>query len=120
MSQPRTLSGSTNPGRKFPAFARRLIKGFAALAIFAVVGLAMLLALLRWEHKTEIALPAPTGHFAVGRTTYAWVNNAQTDELAPSSEAKREVVVWMWYPSAAAPSATPVEYLPAPWRLAEA
>jgi dienelactone hydrolase len=120
MPQPPILSGSPTPRRKFLVFARRLIKAFAALAIFAVVGMAMLLALLWLEHKTEITLLSPTGHFAVGRATYAWVNNAQTDELAPSSGAKREVVVWMWYPSAAAPSATPVEYLPAPWRLAEA
>jgi predicted dienelactone hydrolase len=118
MPPPRTLSGSPNSGRKFPAFARRLIKGLAALAIFAVVGLTMLLALLWREHKTEITLPAPTGHFAVGRTTCAWVNKTQTDELAPSSGAKREVLVWIWYPSAAATSAAPVEYLPAPWRLA--
>jgi len=75
MPQPRTLSGSPNPGRKFPLLGRRLIKGLAALAIFAIVGLTMLLALLWWEHKTEITLPSPTGHFAVGRTTYAWVNN---------------------------------------------
>jgi pimeloyl-ACP methyl ester carboxylesterase len=120
MPQLSTLSGSPNPRRKFPAFARRLIKGLAALAIFAVAGLTMLLALLWREHKTEITLPAPTGHFAVGRTTYAWVNNAETDELAPSSGAKREVLVWIWYPSAAAPSAAPAEYLPAPWRLADA
>ena len=118
MPQPRTLSGSPNPGRKFPAFAKRLIKSLAALAIFAVVGLTMLLALLWREHKTEITLPEPTGHFAVGRTTYAWVNNTQTDELAPSPGAKREVVVWIWYPSAAAKSAAPVEYLPAAWCLA--
>jgi pimeloyl-ACP methyl ester carboxylesterase len=118
MPQPRTLSDFPSPGRKFPAYARRLIKGLAALAIFAVLGLAMLLALLWREHKTEITLPAPTGHFAVGRTTYAWVNNTQMDELAPSSGAKREVLVWIWYPSAAATSAAPVEYLPAPWRLA--
>jgi len=118
MSQPRTLSDSANPRRKFPAFAKRLIKGLAALAIFAVVGLTMLLALLWREHKTEVTLPAPAGHFAVGRTTYAWVNNTRTDELAPSSGAKREVVVWIWYPSAAATSAAPVEYLPAPWRSA--
>src|ERR1700675_233574 len=97
---------------------RRLIKGFAAFATLVVLGIAVLLALLWRERGTEITLPAPTGHFAVGRTTYAWVNNAQTDELAPSSGAKREVVVWMWYPSAAAPSATLAEYLPAPWRLA--
>ena len=118
MSQPRTLSDSPNPRRKFPAFAKRLIKGLAALAIFAVVGLTMLLALLWREHKTEVTLPAPAGHFAVGRATYAWVNNARTDELAPSSGAKREVVVWIWYPSAAATSGAPVEYLPAPWRSA--
>jgi predicted dienelactone hydrolase len=118
MPQPPTLSASPNPGRKFLAFARRLIKGLAALAIFAVVGLTMLLALLWWEHKTEITLPAPTGHFAVGRTTYTWVNNTRTDELAPSSGTKREVVVWIWYPSAAAKSAAPVEYLPAAWRSA--
>src|SRR6266436_10447319 len=118
MPQPPTFSASPNPGRKFPAFAKRLIKGLAALAIFAVVGLTMLLALLWREHKTEVTLPAPAGHFAVGRTTYAWVNNTQTDELAPSSGAKREVVVWIWYPSAAAKSAAPVEYLPAAWRLA--
>jgi dienelactone hydrolase len=118
MPQPRTLSDFPTPGRKFPAYARRLIKGLAALAVFAVLGLAMLLALLWREHKTEITLPAPTGHFAVGRTTYTWVNNTQMDELAPSSGAKREVLVWIWYPSAAATSAAPVEYLPAPWRLA--
>jgi pimeloyl-ACP methyl ester carboxylesterase len=120
MPQPRTLSDFPNPGRKFPAFAKRLIKGLAALALFAVAGLAMLVALLWREHKTEITLPEPTGHFAVGRTTYTWVNKAATDELAPSPGAKREVVVWIWYPSAATTSAAPVEYLPAPWRLAEA
>ncbi|MGB0036253.1 MAG: hypothetical protein WBP79_12330 [Candidatus Acidiferrales bacterium] len=118
MSRPRTLSDFPNPGRKFPAFARRFIKGLAALAIFAVVGLTMLLALLWREHKTEITLPVPTGHFAVGRTTYTWVNNAETDELAPSPGAKREVVVWIWYPATAATAAAPVEYLPEPWRLA--
>jgi len=118
MSQPRTLSDFPNPRRKVPAFARRLIKGLAALAILAVVGLAILLALLWREHSTEITLPAPTGHFAAGRTTYTLVNNAQTDELAPCSGAKRELVVWIWYPSAAATSAAAVEYLPAPWRSA--
>jgi Platelet-activating factor acetylhydrolase, isoform II len=118
MVQPRALSDSPNPGRKFPALAKRLIKSLAALALFAVVGVTMLLGLLWREHKTEITLPAPTGHFAVGRTTYTWVNNDETDELAPSPGAKREVVVWIWYPAAAATSAAPVEYLPAAWRLA--
>lgn len=120
MTQPRPLAHSPNPSRRFFAFAKRLIKGLAALAVIAVAGLAVLLALLWREHNTEITLPQPTGHFAVGRTTYAWVNNAETDELASSPGAKREVLVWIWYPSATATSTAPVEYVPAPWRLADA
>ena len=61
-----------------------VVRSLAAVFIFAVVGLAVLLALLWREHKTGITLPAPTGHFSVGRTTYAWVNDAEKDELAPS------------------------------------
>jgi predicted dienelactone hydrolase len=96
---------------------RWVVRIVAAVVAVGVVGLWMLLAFLWREHKTETTLPGPTGHFAVGRTTYSWVNNAQTDDLAPSPGTKREVVVWMWYPSAAAQSAPPAEYLPAPWRL---
>ncbi len=95
-----------------------VVRSLAAVFIFAVVGLAVLLTLLWREHKTGITLPAPTGHFSVGRTTYAWVNDAEKDELAPSPRAAREVLVWIWYPSVAATSAAPAEYLPAAWRLA--
>jgi predicted dienelactone hydrolase len=102
---------------------RRIIKWLlriiAAVFLSVAVGLMVLLALLRREHNTGITLPALTGHFAVGRTTYTWVNNAETDELAPSPGAKREVVAWVWYP-AAATSAPPAEYLPASWRAGDA
>jgi predicted dienelactone hydrolase len=118
MSQPSASSDFPKGRRKPSSFAKRLIKSFAALALFAVVGGMVLLGLLWREHKTEITLPAPAGHFAVGRTTYTWVNNDETDELALSPGAKREVVAWMWYPSVAATTATPAEYLPAPWRKA--
>jgi pimeloyl-ACP methyl ester carboxylesterase len=118
MSQPSASSDFPKGRRKPSSFAKRLIKSFAALALCAVVGGMVLLALLWREHKTEITLPAPAGHFAVGRTTYTWVNNDETDELALSPGAKREVVAWMWYPSVAATTATPAEYLPAPWRKA--
>jgi dienelactone hydrolase len=94
------------------------MKGFAALATLVLVGVAVLLAALWREHRTEITLPAPTGHFAVGRTTFAWVNQAQTDDLAPSPGVKREVLVWIWYPSSGSPSVAPADYLPAPWRVA--
>ena len=120
MSQPRIPPYSPIAGPKSSTLTKRvikrLIKGLAALAVFVLVGLMMLFALLWQEHKTEITLPAPTGEFAVGRTALYWINNLETDELSPTPGVKREVAVWLWYPAAApAPLA---EYLPPPWRLA--
>src|SRR5215510_13921147 len=95
-----------------------LAKTLAALAALAVISLATLFVLLWREHKTEITLPQPTGRFAVGRTTYTWVNQNETDELAPSSGTKRRVIVWIWYPAAGSKSSASAEYLPGPWRQA--
>jgi len=122
MAQRSALSGSSHPASGFFVFAKRvlkrLFKTLAALSLLAVLGLAGLFAFLWREHNTKIELPKPTGHFAVGRTMFSWINNYLTDELAPSPDTKREVAVWMWYPSAAQTSAKPAEYLPAPWRSA--
>src|SRR5208283_2065598 len=118
MTQPPSSSTFPDSGRRFPAFAMRLVRVLAALTLLAFAGLALLFALLWREHKTEITLPTLTGHFAVGRATDTWVNNAQRDELAPSPGAKREVIAWMWYPSETATTAAPAEYLPAAWRSA--
>jgi pimeloyl-ACP methyl ester carboxylesterase len=101
-------------------FMKWLLKIIAALFLAGGVGLMVLFALLRREHDTGITLPVPTGRFAVGRTTYTWINNAETDELAPAPSEKREVVAWIWYPALNATSAPAAEYLPAPWRAADA
>ena len=89
------------------------------LALFAVVGVAVLLGLLLLDHSRETTLPAPTGPFAVGRTTYAWSDAAQADPLAPQPGTTRELLAWIWYPAAPPrPSQTVDDYLPAPWRTA--
>jgi len=120
MLQPRLPSHLAHPAREAPALAKRvlnrLIKGLVVLVILGVLGLMTLFGLLWQEHRTEIALPNPSGPFGVGRTTFDWVNKLETDELSPTPGAKREVAVWVWYPAAAA--AAPADYLPAPWRLA--
>lgn len=90
------------------------------LFLSAGVGLAAaaLLLLLLWrEHRTEIALPAPTGPFPVGRTTAAWTNDAQSDLLSPPPGQKRRVLVWIWYPAVSSPSKT-ADYQPDAWRIA--
>ncbi|MDE3135205.1 MAG: family membership [Acidobacteriota bacterium] len=97
---------------------KRLAKAIVALAVFAVIALMILFVLLWREHRTELTLPAPTGRFAVGRTIFTWVNDAETDALAPSPGTRRQVVVWIWYPASNAASASSAGYLPTEWREA--
>jgi pimeloyl-ACP methyl ester carboxylesterase len=103
----------------FKRIMKWLLKSLAAIVGFAVVGLILLLGLMSREHHAMLTLPEPVGPFAVGRTTYTWVNHAQTDELAPPGT-PRELLVWIWYPASTTVSAKPAEYLPAPWRAADA
>jgi len=97
--------------------ARRIFKGLAMSAMLGVLGAGALFVSLRLEHRTGIALPAPTGPFAVGRAIYDWADDTHPDTLAPVPGTKRELLVWVWYPAAAEPSAAIAdEYLPAPVR----
>jgi hypothetical protein len=101
------LSAST----KQRGLIRRILKGIEALMLMGLVGVSALLMWLWLERRTQIALPKPTGQFAVGRTLYDWVDDQTLDPLAPA-QTKRELLVWAWYP-AAAPSAEKIaEYVP--------
>jgi dienelactone hydrolase len=96
----------------------RVIKVIGALALFVVAVIGVLLGLLWLDHKRETALPAPTGQFAVGRTTYVWSDTTQPDPLGTPG-AKRELLAWIWYPAAPRQaSQSGDDYLPAPWRSA--
>ena len=92
---------------------RRIFRGLAILAMLSVLGVAALLASLWLEHRTALTLPTPTGAFAVGRAVYDWTDDANVDTLVPVPGTKRELLVWIWYPSAARKSAVTDEYLPA-------
>jgi predicted dienelactone hydrolase len=98
---------------------RRIFKGLAVLATLSVVGGGALFGALWLEHRTELTLPAPTGPYAVGRAIYEWTDDARVDALAPVPGTKRELLVWIWYPSAAGPSAAMDDYVPA-WMRPEA
>src|SRR5213594_365696 len=103
---------------KRPGLARRIFKGFAVLAMLGVLGSAALLGSLWLERRSEITLPTPTGPFAVGRAIYDWTDDTKLDTLAPVPGTKRELLIWMWYPSAAVRSVAVDEYLPASMRAA--
>jgi dienelactone hydrolase len=71
---------------------RRGLKRMAVVAFAAVVGSVLALWL---EHRLPIELPAPTGSFAIGRTSYTWDGSLSA---------------WIWYPAAVAAPAD--DYLP--------
>lgn len=95
---------------------RRLLKGLAGLAALIVLGIGALLGFLWLEHGREVVLPAPTGPFTVGRAIQDWTDPVATDSLAPVPGTKRELLLWIWYPSAAGPSVVMDDYLPAQLR----
>src|SRR6267143_1928066 len=101
-----------------PRLARQIFRGFAALAVLGVFAVAVLLGALWAERRTEITLPAPTGPFAVGRAIFDWADDAKLDTLAPVPGTKRELLVWMWYPSAAGQLAATDDYVRAEMRAA--
>ncbi|HXM71535.1 MAG TPA: family membership [Thermoanaerobaculia bacterium] len=85
-----------------------------------MVGFGALLGSLWLERGTELTLPAPTGSIAVGRAIEDWTDDARVDALAPVPGTKRELLVWIWYPSAAGQAAAMDDYVPAPMRPAVA
>jgi predicted dienelactone hydrolase len=96
-----------------------VIKILGGLALFVVVGIAVLLGSLWLDHTRETTLPAPTGPFSVGRTTFVWSDPTQSELMAPQPGTKRELFAWVWYPAAPRqPSQTVEDYLPAPWLTA--
>lgn len=96
---------------------RVVAKIISGLLILGLVGVATVLAVLWHEHNTEVVLPKPTGPYAVGRTTYTWVNNSKGGEIS-SPSARRDVIVWIWYPAAQTEPKKSADYLPSAWQSA--
>ncbi len=90
----------------------RMLRAFAAITMLGCLAIGAVLAFLWLEHKSEVTLPIPTGSFTVGRTIRDWTDPAEADPLAPVPGTKRELLVWIWYPSATGQSAVPDDYLP--------
>ncbi len=97
---------------------RRVVKTVAFIAFTVVIGITALLAWLWLDHNRTTTLPAPTGAYKVGRVIYDWTDDARLNPYAPVVGTKQELVVWVWYPAAIAPSSRAAEYLPDYWRRA--
>ena len=100
-------------------YLKAAIKILAGLVLVLMAAVSGLLCLLWFDHTRATSLPTPSGPFAVGRTTMVWKDTRVLDGMAPQPGTRRELFVWIWYPSDKQPtSATVDDYLPAAWRKA--
>ncbi len=65
-------------------------------------------------------LPAPTGEFGVSRTAYDWIDTSRPETAANDSSAHRELMVFVWYPTAKKNAAAKAAYLPGAGTIAKA
>jgi predicted dienelactone hydrolase len=56
--------------------------------------------------------PTPTGPHAIGTLTYHWVDASRSEVFAADARKRRELMVQVWYPASAQPSAPRAAYLP--------
>ena len=94
---------------------KRVAKAVGVLALIAVAGLAVLLAALWVDHRRSTPLPAPSGPYKVGRTTYIWRDETRINPYAPVAGTRQYLAVWIWYPAAPTSSTQKSEYLPRYW-----
>jgi len=85
------------------------ILGFVSMGLFffIIVSIAM-----------QTDLPAPTGSFAVGRTSRIWVDSSRQEGLTNDPNDFRNVPVVIWYPANAS-TGTKTPYFPNLDRLAK-
>jgi len=108
-------------GRWFKGrWSRWIFKGVAVMVLFVLLGFGLLLGSLWVERRTGLTLPAPTGTFAVGREVFDWTDATNLDKMAPTPMTKRELLVWIWYPSSPGQPAKEGDYVPAQLRAAGA
>ena len=60
-------------------------------------------------------LPPLTGPHPVGRTAIRCTDRHRRERYSDDPDARRSLVLWIWYPAAATTETTPADYLPAPW-----
>jgi predicted dienelactone hydrolase len=57
-------------------------------------------------------IPPPTGPLAVGRVELQWTDSSRTEPFVPARSARRELVVYIWYPADVSRGARFADYIP--------
>jgi hypothetical protein len=86
-------SGKASERKRANRLASGIAIGMGALGLAASVVLPIVLPVFR--------LPQPTGAYEIGTLTYNWVDVARPEVFSSDPEARRELMVQIWYPAQA-------------------
>ncbi|GEM_PF-1575563 len=92
-------------------FGGRLLRLIVVSPLFLV----MLILEKIFALTTTIFIPPVTGPFKVGRRCFHWVDSSRREIFSDDPDAKRQLLVWFWYPASEADNSTKAAYLPLPW-----
>ncbi|MEP7292230.1 MAG: prolyl oligopeptidase family serine peptidase [Chloroflexota bacterium] len=84
---------------------------------FKTIGVLLMVLLLQSSilHAQDYGLPEPTGPYAIGITSFHWVDESREETFTPDDpDDRREVVVDVWYPATVAEGAETAPYMPDP------
>ncbi len=97
---------------------------FGKIVLFGVLAVIVIISITLFsfwiEHNNKMILPAPTGNFSIGRTTFDWTDSTRIDSLAQTPNVKRQLFIWVWYPASKTRYGLINNYLPTDWRKAVA
>jgi predicted dienelactone hydrolase len=104
---------SNQVGSSVKKIIKKIRKGIGVTFLLCVaLGIAFVGYLIVLHHQ-PLVLSFPTGTYSVGRTVYDWVDESRVDSLAGQANAKRELLIWVWYPALV--SGPPAPFLPRDW-----
>src|SRR4051812_4117836 len=123
LPQDRLTSAPSTPRRPalHPAWRRvgKIVLRLLALLLLVLVVILGGAAAYGWlRYNQQVVLPQPTGKYAVGRAGFDWIDQNREESFSSDPAAKRELMVWVWYPVEAGSQGNLVQYLPDPWRIA--
>jgi pimeloyl-ACP methyl ester carboxylesterase len=59
-----------------------------------------------------VSMPLPTGPFAIGRVAFNWTDSSRTEQFEAASNARRSLMVYVWYPAEAPARPHYADYIP--------
>ncbi|MEO8078116.1 MAG: carboxylic ester hydrolase [Acidobacteriota bacterium] len=102
--QNRALARKPTRSARTNTLAAGLAVGLGALVLAASIALPTLLPVFR--------LPHPSGPYEIGTLTYHWVDADRREVFVADRNARRELMVQIWYPANTDPSSPRAPYVP--------